>query len=263
MYLHVYPQSLFPSTDSEIVAAFGSEEKQDSREFTKENSFLPLRKSLEAKKTKRKLVLGMDVGLEESCTLSLCTLVGRIAYRSRCSSALEDWMKLYWLPFLGYCPELINLPRGWLGFMFKNPEDSEKVLNSFWSYDGGSLMLKRWRLSFNPSTEYFSYRHIWVLLPSFPLQLWNRKAMEAVGNSLGRFLKIEEGDLLSPNKKMEKILVEIDIHGGLLDVLEIEWRGLALHPAPGLLRTAFLLHPLPKDWAPSEGLHTCLWFPAG
>jgi hypothetical protein len=56
--------------------------------------------------------------------------------------------------------------------------------------------------------------------------MWNRKAMEVVGNSIGRFLKIEEEDLHSTNKKMEKILVEIDIHGGLLDVLEIEWRGL-------------------------------------
>jgi hypothetical protein len=56
--------------------------------------------------------------------------------------------------------------------------------------------------------------------------MWNRKAMEAVGNSIGNLLKIEEEDLHSTNKKMEKILVEIDIHGGLLDVLEIEWRGL-------------------------------------
>jgi hypothetical protein len=132
-------------------------------------------------------------------------------------------MKETWLHFLGYCPEVYFLPKGWLGFMFKIPEDSELVLNTFWSFDGGRLMLKRWHLSFNPSFEYFSFRHIWVLLLSFPLQLWNMKAMEAVGNSLGRFLKIEECDLLSSNKKMAKILVEIDIHGGLSEVLEIEW----------------------------------------
>ena len=53
-------------------------------------------------------------------------------------------MKINWIPLLGHCPELLYLPRGWLGFIFKNPEDSEKVLNTLWSFDGGSLMLKWW-----------------------------------------------------------------------------------------------------------------------
>jgi hypothetical protein len=44
------------------------------------------------KRTKRKLVLGMDIGLEESCNLALCTLVGRLAYRSRCLIPLEEWV---------------------------------------------------------------------------------------------------------------------------------------------------------------------------
>jgi hypothetical protein len=36
------------------------------------------------KRTKHIMVLGMDVGLEESCNLALCALVGRLAYRSCC-----------------------------------------------------------------------------------------------------------------------------------------------------------------------------------
>jgi hypothetical protein len=132
--------------------------------------------------------MGMDIGLEESCNLALCALVGRLAYRSRCSSSIEEWVQRFWKPLLGYMPEILSLSRGWMGFMFKNPEDSELVLSKFWSFDRGSLMLKRWRLSFNPATEYFSFRHIWVLLPSLPLQLWNAKALEVVGNSIGHFL---------------------------------------------------------------------------
>jgi len=85
----------------------------------------------------------MDIGLEESCTLSLCVLVGRIAYRSRYTTILEEWMKINWNPLLCYSLELLSLPRGWLGFIFKNPEDSEKVLNTFWIFDGGILMLNK------------------------------------------------------------------------------------------------------------------------
>jgi hypothetical protein len=40
-------------------------------------------------KTKRKMVMGVDVGLEESVQLSLCTLVGRISYRSLCECLLS------------------------------------------------------------------------------------------------------------------------------------------------------------------------------
>jgi hypothetical protein len=31
------------------------------------------------------------------------------------------------------------------------------ILDKFWGYGGGSMMLKRWRLGFNPTTEYFSF----------------------------------------------------------------------------------------------------------
>jgi hypothetical protein len=65
-----------------------------------------------------------------------------------------------------------------------------------------------------------------VLLPSLPLQLWNLKSLEAVGNSIGRFLNIDETTLRSPDKRMAKVLVEVDVHAGLLEVLEIEWQGL-------------------------------------
>jgi hypothetical protein len=85
-------------------------------------------------------------------------------------------------------------------------------------------MLKRWRLKFDPTTEYFSFRHLWVLLPGLSLQLWNTKAMEAIGNVLGRFIKIDEDTLHSRDMRMEKILVEVDVHGGVLETLDIEWR---------------------------------------
>jgi hypothetical protein len=32
---------------------------------------------------------------------------------------------------------------------------------------------------------------VWVILPSFPLAFWSREAMEAIGNKLGSFVKLE------------------------------------------------------------------------
>jgi len=50
--------------------------------------------------------------------------------------------------------------------------------------------------------------------------------LEAVGNSIGRFLSVDAVSLKSPVKKMAKTLVEVDVHAGLLEVLEIEWQDL-------------------------------------
>jgi hypothetical protein len=121
----------------------------------------------------------MDVGLEEMCQLSLCALVGRFAYKSRSSISFNEWMHTHWLSTLGYAPKLWTLPFGWFGLNFKSPEDADLILSSFWAIEGGSITLKRWCTGFNPTTDYFSHRHIWVLLPGLPLNLWNKTSAES------------------------------------------------------------------------------------
>jgi hypothetical protein len=86
-------------------------------------------------------------------------------------------------------------------------------------------MLKRWRVGFDPSQDYFRHRHLWVLLARLPLYLWNEKSLMAIGNTLGRFISLDSKLLTRPNKKMARLLVELDIHEGLLETLDIEWRG--------------------------------------
>jgi hypothetical protein len=86
-------------------------------------------------------------------------------------------------------------------------------------------MLKRWRVSFEPSQDYFHHRHLWVLLPSLPLHLWNEKSLEAIGNTLGCFISVDKEAIVAPVKMVAKVLVELDIHEGLLESIDIEWRG--------------------------------------
>jgi hypothetical protein len=86
-------------------------------------------------------------------------------------------------------------------------------------------MLKRWRLAFNPDSDYFQHRHLWVLLPGLPLHFWNEGSLKAIGNSLGQFISLDTQSLKSPSRIMGRILVAIDITTGLQDKLEIIWRG--------------------------------------
>jgi hypothetical protein len=139
-----------------------------------------------------KMILGDDLGLEEATTLALNALVERFYYRRRCTTPLFTWVKTHWLPILGYASELFYLPRGWFGFKFLSPDDAAKILDRLWSYDGGSLMLKWWRISFDPAQDYFQFRHLWVLLPGLPLNFWSVKALTTIGNTLGHFISVDE-----------------------------------------------------------------------
>jgi hypothetical protein len=176
------------------------------------------------RKTKR-LVLGDDVGLENLCKMSVCALVGRISYKSLNPQPLEDWMKTNWLPLLGYCPEVLYLKKGWLSFLCRDPEDATKLLSSLWVFGGSSLMLKRWRMAFNPESDFFQLRHLWVLLPGLPLHFWTEGAIKAIGDSLGRFIAFDHSSLTGSSRKLGKVLVEMDLSVGLPANLEIEWRG--------------------------------------
>jgi len=91
------------------------------------------------------LVIGMDVGLEENCKLSLCALVGRFSYKSRRNITFLSLMQRTWLPIIGYEPEYLSLPYGWFGLVFKILEDAEIILNGFWHFEGGTIMLNHWR----------------------------------------------------------------------------------------------------------------------
>jgi hypothetical protein len=157
--------------------------------------------------------------------MALCSLVGRLSYKSLSNGSLEDWIKLHWVPLLGYTPEVLYLTKGWLGFICNSPEDASLLLSSFWVLGGSSLMLKRWRIAFNPDTEFFQFRHLWVLLPGLPLYLWNEGALRAIGDTLGRFISLDPKALSSPVRKMGRILVEVDIFNGLSESIVIDWRG--------------------------------------
>jgi hypothetical protein len=180
------------------------------------------------------MVLGSDVGLEETCRLALCGLVGRLSYSYLANSPMSDWITKNWVPVLGYAPELLCLTKGWMGFICKSLEDADILLKKLWVIGGSNLMLKRWRVAFDPRTETLPVRHLWVLLSGLPLHLWNEGALRAIGDALGHFITLDHSTLENYVRKVGRILVEIDLHGGLLEAIDIEWRGRFLNQAAGL-----------------------------
>jgi hypothetical protein len=62
------------------------------------------RKLWKPNKAAEKLLLGSDVGLEETCQMALCGFVRHISYHYLAQEPLQAWMEKFWLPSLGYLP---------------------------------------------------------------------------------------------------------------------------------------------------------------
>jgi hypothetical protein len=191
----------------------------------KQRSACKHRKQWMVKRTVKRLVLGVDVGLEDSCRMVICGLVGTLAYNNLSVESSTIWKERVWVPVLGYLLEIIFLTKGWVGIICVSPEDAELLLTRKWINGKSSLMLKTWRLAFSAETEYFLVRHIWVLLPELPLYLWNEGAWTTIGNNLGNFIMVDKNILESKSRKVPKVLVEMDVHLGMSTTMEVEWRG--------------------------------------
>ena len=75
--------------------------------------------------------------------------------------------------------------------------------------------MDRWHVHFDPLRERVKKCHLWVLLPGLPFPLWDRSLLEGIGNTIGRFVAMEEDLMNTYDKRMARILVEMDIMKGL------------------------------------------------
>ena len=74
---------------------------------------------------------------------------------------------------------------------------------------------------FYPLKERVIKRHLWVLLPALPFPLWNKEFLTSLENSLGHFVALEKDFHLIFYKRMDKVLVELEISKGLLPDIDI------------------------------------------
>ena len=130
----------------------------------------------------------------------------------------------HWKPILTYIPTISMLAKGWIFFVFMEEEHTSVILDSLWRIGKGYLVLGRWHVHFEPLWERVTKHNLWVLLPSFPFPLSSKGILEGIANTIGRFVAVEEYCHLIFNKRMAKVLVEIDISSGLLAEVEILYK---------------------------------------
>lgn len=182
------------------------------------------RRSIKAQKIlegKLRFVVGRDIYLDRVEALCSRALIGRLEYATMGKQDWYEWALAHWKPFLTYVPAISLLVRGWIVFVFLEAEHATTILNRLWCVGKGSLVLDRWHSHFDPARERIKKCHLWTLLPGLPFQLWNRTILEGIGNTIGHFVAVEDDLLNVYDKRIARILVEMDTSKGLPAEIEI------------------------------------------
>ena len=108
-------------------------------------------------------------------------------------------------------------------FIFLEEGDAARILDGLWLVGKVSLILCWWWVDFYPGLSRVLKRHLWVLLPHLPLPLWTQESLSKIGNCLGRFIMLDEQLFHTYDKRMAKVMVELDTSKGLPAVLDTTW----------------------------------------
>ena len=141
--------------------------------------------------------------------------------------ALQMWIKYHWKP-----KDSIDLNLGSKGFftvVFANIEDKDRVFEGGpYFYAATGLYMQPWIMNFVPEFETFTFVPVWVRLYSLPLDYWQTESLAAIGNKLGRFVKVSEATRREKYTSFARICVEMDLsialwNEGILEVFYEEW----------------------------------------
>ena len=84
------------------------------------------------------------------------------------------------------------LLKGWIYFKFKSAKDINVILKHMLLWGPLSLVLDRWKPSFDPPRKMMVTQHLWVLIIGLPFEYWNKKALTSIGNWIKKFLALKE-----------------------------------------------------------------------
>ena len=87
--------------------------------------------------------------------------------------------------------------------------------NRVWGLDKNMLVLKDRHPVFDPRKDYLETILVGVKLPSLPLEFWLYEGSKAIGNTIGKFLVVEDNLFHSSSCSITHISVEVDLRASL------------------------------------------------
>lgn len=132
--------------------------------------------------------------------------------------------------------QIIDMPRGFYAVKFSKEDDYNHVLfEGPWMIADHYILIQRWRRNFLSSARVVKKVVVWVRIPDFPLELYNKKFLTRLGASLGMLLKINQLTSIHSRGKFARICVEMDLEKPVVpqvrvrsEILKLEYEGLQI-----------------------------------
>jgi hypothetical protein len=83
------------------------------------------------------------------------------------------------------------------------------------------------------------------------LALWSSEAFKLIGNTIGKFIQVDLKQMGGSDRRIGKIMVELDTFEGLPEEIEINWQVLKIHQ-----RLDYVGVPFCCSWCKETG-HLC------
>lgn len=128
--------------------------------------------------------------------------------------ALRQWIYSIWTV---NC-DIHLCSKGFFIVKFDTVNDKEYALyEGPWFWGNAGLFLTPWFPEFDPNTMVVTKMPVWVKLYNLPLHFWHYKVLTDIGNTLGKFLKVDNDRLSKDIYTFSRICVEVDLSQGLPD----------------------------------------------
>lgn len=136
------------------------------------------------------------------------------------SNALHHWILSTW----SLDCEIHLCSKGFFIVSFNIEQERDNIINQGpWFWGKAGLFTKPWFPEFDENTMKVSTVPVWVRLHNVPLNFWHHKVLTAIGNSLGKFLKINGERVNQGIFTFARICVEVDLSQGLSDHITLNY----------------------------------------
>lgn len=197
--------------------------KPFSRDKLKRDEHKNLKACFKPAKGVKEAVFEIDDLWSRVESLQKRALIGRWIFAEKTRTDMEEWVKEFWSPMVGYNPKFGRMMNGWFSVHFMHEDDCKKVMARAWVRGHSFMKLMPWYLGFNPVMDAPRNKSVWVKLLGLPLEFWTMSALRAIGNSIGKTLFIDPNIIGTSDKRIAWILVEVCFGGGLPGDVDLVW----------------------------------------
>ncbi|CAL1354279.1 unnamed protein product [Linum trigynum] len=113
--------------------------------------------------------------------------------------------------------QIVDLEQGYFLAKFSNASDYTKALTEGpWTIFEHYLVVRKWSPSFRITEKLPPSLIVWVRFPAMPIQYYHTSILTAIGNMIGKLIKIDFHTQTAQRGKFARIAIEIDVSKPLI-----------------------------------------------